>query len=221
MTVGTRGDIVLSGNQMEKLAFGLELKKRGGAREGAGRPRSSRRMPHGSRAEFAGRFPLHVIWRMDPRVWNLRSRRAWKVLRPAFQMAADRFGGRLVEFAVLGNHVHLVVEAGGRETLGRAMRALGIRIARGLNRMMRGSGRVIADRYFFRILRTPRETRHAIQYVRNNQRKHATEWGETLGDGWRDPYASYFVTELRLATPRTWLLATALQRLAVAEAGAG
>ena len=118
----------------------------------------------------------------------------------------------MVEFSVMGNHIHLLVEATGREALGRAMRGLGIRIARGINRVMRGTGRVIGDRYYFRLLRTPPEVRNAIEYVRHNFRNHAQEWGTELPGGWRDPFASYDAG-VALAAARTWLLTTQLKRV--------
>jgi REP element-mobilizing transposase RayT len=196
---------------MEQLAMVYERPRWGGAREGSGPRKSSRRMPHGRREELAGRFPLHVTWGMDRRVWNLRSGRAWKALRPALEKGAERFGGRLVEFSVMGNHIHLLVEATGREALGRAMRALGIRIARAMNRLMGAAGRVIGDRYHARVLKTPAEVRAAIRYVRNNFRKHAAEWGTVLPREWRDPFASA-EAGVELARPVTWLLTMGLRR---------
>jgi hypothetical protein len=80
-----------------------------------------------------------------------------------------------------------------------------IRIARGLNRVMKRSGRVFADRYHSRILRTPSEVRNAVNYVLRNYRKHAQEWGEHLPPTWRDPYCSSTRRELT-TPPRTWLL---------------
>jgi putative transposase len=155
---------------------------------------------------------MHVTWRMDRRVWNLRSGRAWKVLRPAFLAGAERFGGRLVEFSVQGDHLHLIVEALDRVALGRALRALGIRIARALNRLMKTSGRVLEDRFHVHVLKAPREVRNAVEYVRHNHRKHSEEWGTPLASSWVDPFSSV-AHGLALARPATWLLGTALRCL--------
>ena len=46
------------------------------------------------------------------------------------------------------------------------------------------AGRVFDDRYHARVLRTPTEVRHAIDYVRDNARKHAAERGETYAPGY-------------------------------------
>ena len=57
------------------------------------------------------------------------------------------------------------------------MQGLAIRIARGLNRLWGRKGKVFADRYHDRVLRTPREVRNALAYVLNNARRHAVRCG--------------------------------------------
>lgn len=59
--------------------------------------------------------------------------------------ARAKFGARLVEFSVQGNHLHLIVEADDSASLSRAMQGLCIRIARALNALMRSAGAVFAD----------------------------------------------------------------------------
>jgi REP element-mobilizing transposase RayT len=144
---------------------------------------------------------------MMPHVWNLRSRRSFSVVGRALAAAANRLGARVCEFSVQGNHAHLIVEAEGRRELAAAMKGLGVRIARGLNRMMKGRhGRVIADRYHAHVLRTPTEVRHAVHYVRNNHRHHF----QTVRAGFVDPYSSASGEHgIALARPETWLLLSA------------
>ena len=108
---------------------------------------------------------------------------------------ATRFGFRLVHYAVMGNHVHLLVEAPHRVALARAMKGLGVRIARRLNRVMKRQGRVMGDRYHAHILRTPAEVKRARTYLLTNAR-------DTL----RHPHADPFASERAVAAPRTWLL---------------
>lgn len=173
----------------------------GGARPGAGRKPKGRRagVAHVTRAPLAARFPVHATWRMDERVWNLRTGRCFAALSRAMYAGAARFGFRLVHYAVMGNHVHLLVEAPDRTALARAMKGLGVRVARALNRVMKRGGRVVGDRYHARILRTPSEVRRAREYLATNASKHF---------GWRgrDPYASHEP----VVAPRTWLLARAI-----------
>ena len=189
--------------------LGLEFHTWGGAREGAGRkpkvPGKSG-LPHRPRLRLERRLPVHVTLRVAEQVWNLRSRRSFAVLAPALQAGMDRFGVRLVKFSVQGNHIHLLVETGDKKTLGRAIKGLSVRIARGLNQMMGRRGRVFADRYHARALRTPAELRNAISTIGQNARKHAAERGERLPQGWVDPYSSDSPT-LGFVLPEatTWL----------------
>ena len=169
----------------------------GGRRPGAGRKPAATRpgVAHLTRPALAARFPVHVTWRMDREVWNLRSRRCFSVMQRAMYAGALRFGFRLVHFAVMGNHVHLLVEAPDQSALGRAMKGLGVRIARALNRVMKRQGRVIGDRYHAHILKTPSEVKRARSYLLTNAREH---YGYAHVDA--------FVSRVPVVVARTWLL---------------
>ena len=120
---------------------------------------------------------------MREHVWNLRTRRCFTALARAFGGGADRFGFKLVHYSVQGNHLHLLVEARDERALSRGMNGLGVRVARGLNRVMRRHGRVLDDRYHSRILRSPTETRRVRAYLLQNARRH---YGLVVAD----PYTS-------------------------------
>jgi len=194
--------------------LGLEFRTWGGKRAGAGRkPRGARAgVAHRSRGAWTRPVPLHVTLRMAPHVYNLRSRRSFRVIAAALRVGAERFNVRVVEFSVQGNHIHLLVEAPNRRALARAIQGLSIRIARGLNRMMGRKGRVFDDRYHARVLRTPTEVRHTIRYILDNARKHAAERGETYAAGYVDPYSSAGASDLALPSAQTWLLRTNWRR---------
>jgi REP-associated tyrosine transposase len=116
-------------------------------------------------------------------------------IAPAIYSCA-RDGFRVVHFAIMGNHIHLLVEASDQVQLARGMQGLGVRIAVRMNRMMNNrSGRVVGDRYHARILRTPTAVRTARTYLLSNAFKHY---------GWTgpDPYTSVHPVTL----PETWLL---------------
>src|SRR4051812_32881757 len=188
--------------------LGLEFRTWGGKRAGAGRkPRGARaRVVHRARGEWTRPVPLHVTLRMAPHVYNLRSRRSFRVIEAALRVGGDRFDVRIIQFSVQGNHIHLLVEAPDRRALARAIQGFSIRVAKGLNRMMGRKGRVFDDRYHARVLRTPTEVRHAIRYVRDNAQKHAAERGETYSPGYVDPYSSAGTPDLALPPAQTWLL---------------
>ncbi len=104
---------------------------------------------------------------------SLRVPALFEKVREALAEGQARFGFRLVHFSVQSNHVHLIAEAGDRRSLSRGMQGVSIRVARAVNRELVRSGRVFADRYHARVLKTPREVRMALRYVLLNSRKHA------------------------------------------------
>jgi putative transposase len=177
----------------------LKMKFRtwGGARKGAGRkPKGVRAgVSHLVRPVLKRRFPVHVTWKMGSAVWNLRSRRCFSMLARAMWAGGDRFGFRLVHYSVMGNHVHLLVEAADRRSLGRGMKGLGVRIARALNRVMQRRGNVLGDRYHAHILRTPKEVKNARHYLLTNAHRHYAWVGP-------DPFASHSPVVLA----QTWML---------------
>ena len=178
----------------------------GGPRPGSGRPRGNR-TSHAARPQFDKTTPVHVTLRMKRHVWNLRSRRSYLRIRACFEKSRGRFGARLIEYSVQGNHLHLIVEADHSAALSRGMQGLTIRIAKALNAMMGLAGRVFDDHYFARLLRTPTELVRAIRYVLANAAHH-------FGDAGADPFSSAALpagTNL-LARPLGWLLSKGMRR---------
>ena len=169
-------------------------------------------MPHLRREELAARHPVHVTLRVARGCWNLRSRRALRALEAAFHAGRERFGFRLIHYTVQGNHLHLITEAAGKESLTRGVKGLEVRLARALNHLMRRKGRVFGDRYHAHILKTPREAARALRYVLMNFAHHAAAWGERVSATFVDPFSSvrYLASDpddaAPVAGPRTWLL---------------
>jgi putative transposase len=170
----------------------LAMPTRGGVRKGAGRKRQSPRprVAHVARDAFRPEHPLHVTLRVRAGVPCLRSRVAWASIVRAFRAARDRPSLRIVHYAVMSNHLHLLIEADGGEALSIGMRSLMTRLATRLNRTLARSGPIFADRFHARPIATPRAARHALQYVLLNARKHAAELGRTLPAAWIDPRSS-------------------------------
>src|SRR5574340_214065 len=198
----------------------------GGRRPGAGRkPKGERAgVSHHGRAKVTRSSPVHVTLRVLPHVWNLRSRRSLKVIEASLVGARSWTTFRVVHFSAQGDHLHLIVEAGGQQALSSGMQGLTIRLAKGLNRMMGRKGKVFADRFHAHVLATPAETRNAIAYVLLNQRSHRARGGERLGrgapdpfssagcfDGWRERPGPLEIPRVT-SSPQTWLLATGWQR---------
>lgn len=180
---------------------------RGGWRPGAGRPRGRTRVAHERRFKFAARFPVHVTLRLVESVPSLRRHGPLRIIQQGVREAGHHAYFRVVEFAVIGNHIHLIVEADGAEALAVGMHALEVRLARRLNRLFERRGKLFADRYHARHLETPREVRNAIRYVLSNQRAHEARRGERLNRDWIDPFSSAFWFDgwkdrVRLREPR-------------------
>lgn len=202
------------------MQLGLPMRTHGGARKRAGRkPKGDKPgVSHLRRPALAARFPVHVTVRMLPHVWNLRSKRSFRIFDRAVRVAANRFGMRVCEFSMQGNHIHLVLEATDRGALSRGMKGLGVRLAKGLNKLMDKSGPVFADRYHEHILRTPSEVKRAVHYVRRNHAKHVAERGGRLPAGSVDPYSSASTEHgIVLPEPHTWLLRQSVHGAAGSE----
>jgi REP element-mobilizing transposase RayT len=210
--------------------LGFTFRNWGGARKGAGRPPNGETagVSHLRRPVLASRHPVHVTLRAA-KAPSLRGTAMFRTVRAALAGARDRFGFRLVHFSVQRDHLHLIVEAEDSRALSRGMQGLSIRVAKALNRRLQRHGRVFADRYHARALKTPRETQRALRYVLCNARKHgslSSPAGYVDGcssapwfSGWSRPRELAFVREAcpkapapPVVPPRTWLLRTGWQR---------
>ena len=218
----------------------LPFKQWGGWRPGAGRKARNGEagMKHAPRAALAARYPVLVTAKVGRGLPSMRRSQAYAALRAAFAAGCERFGFRLVHYAVLNDHLHLLVEAQDRASLVRGLKGLLVRVARALNRVWGRAGRVFADRYHDRILKTPREVRFALRYVLGNGKKHERQGHGvrveqamdmfTSGpwfDGWRESVRVRGLEGLARPTARarTWLLDVGWRRhglLSVFEAPA-
>ena len=207
----------------------LPFRQHGGKRQGAGRkPKAGKAgVDHRQREALASRFPAHATMKLRSGLPRLRNSREYAALRAAFREGCDRKGFRLTHYAVLNDHLHFLVEAADRASLARGLQGLAIRIARALNKLWQRSGRVFADRYHDRILKTPREVRNALVYVLGNGKKHAAE-GRAVrvpqaidmftSAPWFDGFREAFTVRGIEAMPRpvtlahTWLLTIGWRR---------
>ncbi len=169
----------------------LEFRSWGGARKGAGRKRVGARkcVPHRKRIALKSYQPQHTTMRLVDAVASVRRWRVFAEIVAAIH-ASHRDGFRVIEFSVQDGHLHLITEAGSARALGNGVRALSIRIARALNRVLGRRGKVFADRFHTRALASLREVRNAIVYVLQNARKHFQQKGVALRASWLDKFSS-------------------------------
>jgi REP element-mobilizing transposase RayT len=161
--------------------------KHGGWRPNAGRPKKPGSILHATRPSEPGRFPQHVTLRIADDAPLVASERYLKTIRLAVR-ASHKPGFRICEFNVLGNHVHLITEASGKDALASGVAGFEVRVARRLNAAMGRSGKMFPDRYHARYLKTPREVRNALRYVLLNRKHHDAE--KRFSMQWIDPCSS-------------------------------
>ena len=215
-------------------AQGVLFPTRGGKRRGAGRkpngPRSSE--PHRERPTLDARHPVHVVLRVVPAVGNLRRRFTYRAIREATLTVAMRENFRIVHLSIQRTHLHLLVEANDKAALASGMQGFQISAAKHLNaeisrgKPVRRRGSVFPDRYHATVITSPRQARHAMNYVLNNWRKHQEDRAEPMRawtidwfssavmfPGWAEHSDEPFLRRgpptydpLLVHRPRTWLL---------------
>ena len=174
--------------------------------------------------------PVHVTLRVRRELPSLRTKRFLREFRRSLAKACERGEFRVVHYSIQRNHAHLVVEAAGKQALGRGMKSVSARLARAANRVFGRSGPVLLGRYHMKLLRTPRQVRNAIAYVLLNARKH---WLQRTGQapparideassgrwfrGWKRKARSRSSPSLarrasEVAEPHTWLLSQGWRR---------
>src|SRR5262249_41635282 len=98
----------------------------------------------------------------------------------------------------------------------RGMRGLAVRVAKAVNRALRRHGRVWADRFHARLLKTPREVRNTLVYVLNNLKKHVARvrgMDPCSSARWFDCWEVFVVAgSSPLPRARTWLAAVGWRR---------
>jgi REP element-mobilizing transposase RayT len=203
--------------------------KHGGWRPGAGRPKKPGATSHDARPSERADVPQHVTLRVVDGVSSLARGGLMKIIRRAIkQSQKDAF--KVHEFNVLGNHLHLITTAASKDALSRGVAGLEVRLAYRLNSALSRSGKLFANRYHARYLRTPREVRNAIRYVLLNRKHHdaekknARQWIDPCSsaawfDGWAqpvrgdEPWKRELLAMERPTVPaNVWLLMTGWKR---------
>jgi len=205
----------------------------GGRRPGAGRKPngSTAGVSHLRRPALGAQTPVHVTLRVRAKLPSLRRRGLFLRVHRALIRGRERVGFRVCEYSVQSNHIHLVAEAADRRALSRGLQGLAIRLARTVNRDLGLHGRVFADRYHARALKTPLEVKNALRYVLQNAAHHGraghrARAGRT--SAWLDPCSSAsaflgwlgrsggaataLVSDDAVTPPRTWLLRVGWRR---------
>ncbi len=215
--------------RVKRVQLGLRFEPRthGGKREGAGRPRLDKTqwVRRVEREDFDPRHPSHVTLRLLVGTSGLRKKQIHRLIRTVMRhVQSEDF--RICHYSIQGNHLHLVTEARDKQARAAGLQVFASMVAKRLNRLRGGKGRVFADRYHVRVLRTPTEVRNCLCYVLNNWRHHryGQPWpfdpfsSGALFDGWSDAEAEEHPLWLEadepipIAAPKGWLLSQGWQR---------
>lgn len=204
----------------------------GGKRRGSGRKNLSRQVNHMKRVRVDFRKPLHLTLKIRDSKWNLRCGGIAVAFKKSSE-GARKFGFRLLHYSILRDHLHLIVEAGDNESLGRGMRSFGARLGKAIRRIIGGRGPVFRGRYHLDVITNPTQMRNTLAYVLQNFAKHArllehvdafssaryfSDWKKLFGPG-RGPVLQELEEESRqtgfkspnsklppyLSPPRSWL----------------
>ena len=140
---------------------------RGGPRIGAGRPPLSKNPPvhHVRRPRVPRHCPSLVTLRVRPEIPSLRDRRFQGELRESLEALSERGDFRVLHVRVQPKRVDLIVEAAGKQALGRGMKAVSTRVVHAAHRAFARTGAVLYGRYRLRILHTPSEVQEALASV--------------------------------------------------------
>jgi REP element-mobilizing transposase RayT len=150
----------------------------GGSRKGAGRRAKQRgdgkrvHASHSKREKVLKSRPVHLTVNFVEGLPNLRREGLAQAVLGAMEARERGCGFRVVHFALLSNHLHLICEAEDNSALTSGMRGLNVRVARAVNRELRRKGRVVAERFHMHVLRTKREVQYAVKYVLRNAERH-------------------------------------------------
>ena len=194
--------------------------KRGGARPGAGRPKTNRRRggPHRARPDLSPRHPVHVTLRARRYFPEMRRRDYYTIIRRVLARYLGREDFRVVHGSIQQSHFHFLVEASNKRALTRAIQSLTIALSKALTG---GRGKVFPERYHAVQIRSARQARNTLAYVLNNWRRHRADGasqapvdpyssGVTFG-GWSEPVRFTVPPEyepLPMSPARTSLLAS-------------
>jgi REP element-mobilizing transposase RayT len=190
-------------------------------------------VPHLKRERVTGRTPVLVTIKLKEGLPDLRKPAEYEVIWNALMAARERPGRsttggfRLVDYAVLGNHCHLIVEALDNDSMSRGMNGLCGRMAKGLDKLWGRKGKVFAQRYHSRVLKTAREVHNAKRYVYENARKHLLPTTPGRPDpfssglwfgGWKDyVHDGWFSSQGPVAKATSWLLREGWKRYGLLE----
>lgn len=141
----------------------------------AGRPpKNDKGIRHIERPKFFRSRSLHLTIKVRENKADIQNKRILAKLQYAIQRARLQ-GLRVIHYALEYNHVHLLVESTTHEVLHKGMQAMGITLAKGINKIKGKKGTVYKHRYHFRQISSRRDLKNVIHYILQNHKKHRSQ----------------------------------------------
>jgi len=153
---------------MKKIRKGTQMKLTNP--KNAGRPAiHDIGIRHIKRAEIRKPTPLHLTIKLIRA--DIQNKIILKALRRAI-MRGRLQGMVIIHYSLEHDHVHLYAEARDNGTLARGMKALGVTLAKRINRYFLARGSCYKTRYHLRILKSAIEVKNVLNYILKNGIKH-------------------------------------------------
>jgi REP element-mobilizing transposase RayT len=204
----------------------LEFKKVngwGGRRKGSGRKNRTSTVNHMAREKVDFKKPLLITLKLKKGLKGFRTRK----MKAKFEECgreSKKFGFHVLQFSLLLNHIHVLIEAKNNEALSKGMKSLGGRMGKALRAEIGGKGSVFNGRYHLRVLNNPTQTKNAMAYVLLNHSNHEKEvpridfyssarhffeWKALVGRKWSMRFAAGYLEPQPLpeylSPPKSWL----------------
>ena len=162
----------------------LNIKARGRPLEKGDTGRtSSGKIAHIPRPDLNSKTPAHINIKVRKDIPNLRRKSIYKMLKIGVKKARIK-GLKVIHFALVSNHLHLIIEADGNKELAQGMRSFLISFAMNINNSLKRRGSLFVDRYNMEVIKVPRRMHYLLSYVFKNNSKHQKRKFVT------DPYSS-------------------------------
>ena len=144
---------------------------------------SSGKIAHIPRPNLNSKTPVHINIKVRKDIPNLRRKSIYKMLKIGVKKARIK-GLKVIHFALVSNHLHLIIEADGNKELAQGMRSFLISFAMNINNSLKRRGSLFVDRYNMEVIKVPRRMRYLLSYVFKNNSQHQKRKFTT------DPYSS-------------------------------
>lgn len=110
----------------------------------------------------------HVVARANRKEFILHSPEMKEMFLSVLSRAKKRFDFKLINFCIMGNHIHFMIKPGGNENLSRIMQWILSTFAIRFNRTNALSGHVWYDRFKSKIVSEFRDFLHTFRYITEN-----------------------------------------------------